>query len=778
MAVMAVMRELQIYSLASLPRPIAARVRVQQLNSAAICMLIMSFTGQGTVLLTVWEYWDLDLHTALLSATGLISLSYAAFVINAMRWLRTSPAACGGTDKMLKRFVVAGLALGTAWAILEIVLMSHSGPGQRALLYGIIIGMMSAPAMVTPCSAAFAFWAPVTVGGLVSIGLVSSIRDPGGTFLLTGYTFMSLFCLLYINRSFIKRVVADIQQSDARATIDLLLREFEDSAADWLWETDSQNRLTHVSARFAEVAGVPVSGLLGQGLLTLLRSGEPSNGALVAAGFGRNTDIETLMDRRLSFREVEVAVRLGGRSMCWALTGKPKLEASGRFEGFRGVGSDITEKNAAKDRADFLARFDELTGLANRRCFREKLDAGLSLTVDPPLAVLCLDLDGFKAVNDRYGHAIGDALLRMFADRLGSLLRDSDVCARLGGDEFAVTVFGLNEQAVLGIASRMISELSRSYSADSLVLTVGVSVGIAIAGTIGQSADDLLKNADTALYQAKAEGRGTWRLFDKKLQHAAERRLELQEGLAKAIAADGLSLMFQPIAELSSRRTIAVEALVRWRHDGQFVPSSEFVPLAEDCGLIFELGRWVLRQACMQAALLAPDIRMAINVSPLQLRDRGFLLDLRSVLAETGISAARLDIELTETAFLDIDQTTLDLLDEIHALGIGIILDDFGVGQTSLDHLRKYPFSVIKIDQSFIREMPTSRASRAIVRGVVGMARELGIATTAEGIETAEHLNIVRELGCDYWQGYLLGRPEELVHVMGQTRPEMETVDP
>ena len=365
----------------------------------------------------------------------------------------------------------------------------------------------------------------------------------------------------------------------------------------------------------------------------------------------------------------------------------------------------------------------------------------------------------------------------MFADRLRSLLRDSDICARLGGDEFAVAIFDLKEQAIFGVAHRMISELSLPYSAHGLVLEVGVSVGIAMANTAGRSADGLLKNADAALYQAKSDGRGTWRLFNEELQHRLERRLELQEDLAQAITAGGLSLMFQPIAALNSRRPVAMEALVRWRRGGQFVPSSEFVPLAEDCGLIFDLGRWVLREACTQAAFLAPDIRIAINVSPLQLRDRGFLSDLRNVLAETGVPATRLDIEVTETAFLDINQATLDLLDEIHALGIGIILDDFGVGQTSLDHLRKYPFSVIKIDQSFIREMPTSRASRAIVRGVIGMARELGIATTAEGIETAEHLSIVRDLGCDYWQGYLLGRPEELIHLMRHARPEVETVE-
>ena len=741
-------------------------------------MLVMSVTGQCTAILTVWEYWNLGMHMLLLGATGLISLSYALIVASAVAWLRSSPLACGGTERTLRRFVGSCASLGTAWAILEIALMCHSDPGQRALLYGIIIGMMSAPAMVTPCSAAFAFWAPVTAGGLVSICLVSSIRDLGGTFLLTGYTSLSLFCLLYLNRALIRRVVAEIEQSDGRATIDLLLRDFEDSAGDWLWETDRRGCLTHVSARFAEVAGVPVSTLLGSTLATLFRGAAEPKDAVLAPGFRRATEMEALMDCRLAFREVEVTLHKDGMPMVWALTGKPKLEAGGNFEGYRGVGSDITEKKAAKDRAAFLASFDELTGLANRRRFREGLEAGLSAKADRSLAVFCLDLDGFKAVNDRYGHATGDRLLRMFADRLSCLLRDADVCARLGGDEFAVAAFGLTEQAIVSVARRMIAELSTPYSADGFVLDIGVSIGIAIAGACGHTADDLLMGADAALYRAKSEGRGTWRLFNDHLRDEVNRRLELQEELAEAIAAGGLSLVFQPIAALGSRRPVSLEALVRWRRrGGETVPSAEFVALAEDCGLIFDLGRWVLTEACAGAALLDPGIRIAVNVSPLQLRERGFLSDLRNVLAETGLSPARLDIEVTETAFLDINQATLDLLDEIHAMGIGIILDDFGVGQTSLDHLRKYPFSVIKIDQSFIREMPTSRASRAIVRGVIGMARELGIATTAEGIETAEHLEIVRDLGCDYWQGFLLGRPEELANLLGQTRPEVAEVD-
>ena len=328
-------------------------------------------------------------------------------------------------------------------------------------------------------------------------------------------------------------------------------------------------------------------------------------------------------------------------------------------------------------------------------------------------------------------------------------------------------VCNLPGEALPGLARRLITELSAPYEAGDYVVKVGASIGLAIAESFWVTADQLFHEADAALYRAKAIGRGTWHMFDADLKNMIARRDELQEALGSAIAQGGLHLAFQPIFDIQSGRLSSVEALARWqRPDGELVSPTEFVALAESCGLISDLGDWVLFEACNRAAELPPDINLAVNISPTQLRDRGLISSLPRVFAATGLDPRRLEFELTETAFMNMSQATLDMLDEIRAFGIGINLDDFGVGQTSLDYLRRYPFSTLKIDQSFIRDMPTSKASRAIVRGVVSMAKELGIKTTAEGIETEEHLAIVRAVGCEQAQGFLLGRPVGMGRIM------------
>ena len=755
-------RELEACSLSGLPDEMAGRVRVQQINALSVVGLVMSVTGQGTAFLTLYEYWDLGLHAEQAIIVSIISVCYGLMLYNSLRWIRGTPLSCGGAERALGSFIHPSICLGVAWAWLEISLMHRSDPGQRSLLYGIIIGLMSAPAMVTPCSAAFAFWLPVTVGGLASIILVSSVRDLGGSVLTLGYTSLSLFCLLYLNRLLIRRVVAEVEQSDDRETISMLLKDFEDSTCDWLWETDARGRLTHASVHFADITKTRVETLTGAEFVELLESKMlcPSK-EIVPGRWQKQSELASFIACKMPFRDLEITVDIAGDTRAWILTGKPKLTRDGAFEGYRGVGSDATEKKAAQDRIAFLASYDELTGLSNRRSLRDILTSRLLGVPAMQVGLLCLDLDGFKAVNDRHGHPTGDALLQAVAGRLRCHLQEADACARLGGDEFAVVISNLDGETLAGRARCLVSELSAIYHVNGYALKVGVSIGLAMADDSGVTAEQLLHDADAALYRAKASGRGTWRPFDKELKTIVTRRAELQEELTTVISRAGLHLSYQPIFNLETGGLHAVEALVRWkRSKGEFVSPSEFIPLAESCGLISDLGGWILAEACRAAAKLPFKASIAVNISPIQLRDRRLLSQLEHALKTSGLDPLRLDFEVTETAFLDMSQATLDLLDEIRAFGIGINLDDFGVGQTSLDHLRRYPFSAIKIDQSFIRDMPTSRASRAIVRGVISIAKELGIKTTAEGIETDEHLTMVRDLGCQFAQGNLLGKPD------------------
>jgi diguanylate cyclase (GGDEF)-like protein/PAS domain S-box-containing protein len=753
-------QEVRACSLTELPPRIAAKVRLQQLNSLSVVLAVMAISGATSVPLVLFEYWNVGLHPLLLSIGGMIACAYVVLAIMSLRWSLGRRIARASSERVLSQFVRVCMWLGIAWGTLLIILMRYADPGERSMLYGVIVGLMSAAVVVTPPSAAFAFWLPISVSGLIAIALISTVSDFGGDVLLLGYMSLSLFCLLYLNRALIRRVIAEISQSDGRETIDMLLREFEDSASDWLWETDQFGRLIHVSKRFAEVAGTQMGDLLGTHLLGLIERYRRQTVSELLRRSSDEANMAGFMACQMPFRDVEVSLEIEGKPVWWALTGKPKFSDQHVFDGYRGVGSDITQRKMAIDRAQFLAHYDELTGLANRRLFREMLSRHLHLPGSSGLALLCLDLDGFKIVNDSYGHPVGDQLLIAVARRLEGQVRGTEFCARLGGDEFAIVVPNAGPTLLEVMARRLVVELSKPYPVEGMQLDVGVSIGIATVVPGESSSETVLRDADAAMYQAKGAGRGTFRFFDRDISERNTRRRVLQNDLKQAIDNDGLRLDYQPIFSLGTGQLSSVEALVRWnRKSGGALAPSEFVPLAESSGLIDDLGEWVLARACQEAARLPAPLKLAINVSPLQLGGQRLVSHMRRVLASSRFDPYRLELELTETAFLDMNEATLGVLLEIRRLGIEINLDDFGVGQTSLSQLKRFPFNTLKIDQSFVRDMPTNPSSLAIVRGMTSIATELGIRITAEGIETPAQLELVRSLGCHNGQGFLLGRP-------------------
>ena len=423
---------------------------------------------------------------------------------------------------------------------------------------------------------------------------------------------------------------------------------------------------------------------------------------------------------------------------------------------------DASERRRAREQLIHMATHDALTGLANRGLLRQRLDQAIAQAKgDARTAVLFLDLDEFKAVNDTLGHPAGDRLLTEAAERLRECVRTTDTVARCGGDEFAIVQTGLTRPSdAAALAQRIIVALGAPYALDGTAVIVGVSIGIVLVQDIGAQVDQVLKDADIALYRAKAEGRGIYRFFEVGMDAHLQQRQQLKNDLQGALDRRELLLDYQPLVNLKTGGINGFEALLRWRHPQRgLVSPADFIPLAEETGVILGIGQWALRQACCEAAGWPGDITVAVNLSPVQFRSPDLVNKVADALSDSGLAAARLQLEITESVLLQDSEANLMVLHALRRLGVKISMDDFGTGYSSLGYLRRFPFDKIKIDRSFVGDLPDAAGARAIVRAVLGLSRSLGMTTTAEGIETAEQLSCLRMKGCEEGQGFLFGRP-------------------
>ncbi|MCG5244977.1 EAL domain-containing protein [Methylorubrum extorquens] len=536
---------------------------------------------------------------------------------------------------------------------------------------------------------------------------------------------------------------------------------------------DAEGGLLVYNRRFCDMFGVDAAALRpGMSIRDVARLVEASSDS------GRAIDLlveqEALLQRGLS-----ASLCCPIRTDCIvALKQQPTAEG-----GWIATYEDVTQRYEAEARIITMARKDALTGLANRMVFGERLEeaaARLDEGAGAGFATLCLDLDRFKEVNDTLGHPIGDGLLRSVAERLQGCLRDTDLVARLGGDEFAIVQAGVQagthaRRDASALAKRLIAAFQQPFLLDGHTVTVGLSIGISLAPEHGTSPEKLLKSADLALYRAKATGRGCWAFFDEEMDVELRKRRALESDLKKAVGNGEFELVFQPIVKLDRQRIASCEALLRWRHPERgYVSPADFIPLAEETGTISEIGEWVLRKACSEAATWPSNIRVAVNVSAAQFKNAAVVRAVMDALAASGLPAHRLELEITESVLLNDSVTTLATLHTLKRLGVRVAMDDFGTGFSSLSYLQSFPFDKIKIDQSFVRNLAAPGNSRLIVRSVVGLGRSLGITTTAEGIETEAQLEQLRLEGCDEGQGYLFSRPvpsatiRELVTALGR----------
>jgi diguanylate cyclase (GGDEF)-like protein len=430
--------------------------------------------------------------------------------------------------------------------------------------------------------------------------------------------------------------------------------------------------------------------------------------------------------------------------------------------GFVRTITDVTQRHRSAAQITHLASHDALTNLANRRLFQEHLEqARLDLSHGAAFAVLSLDLDRFKLINDTLGHPMGDKLLQAVARRLNDTIRDSDAVARMGGDEFSIIQRCIHRRDQAGtLARRLNRALAKPFEIDSHMIEIGVSIGIAFTAEADIRSDDVLKAADLALYSAKTAGRGTYRFFEPEMHETVHKRRTLELDLREALKTEQFCLHYQPIQDFKSGGVTGFEALVRWRHPERgLVPPGDFIPVAEEIGLIVQIGAWVLDTATAEAKRWPEHIRVSVNLSPVQFRNPGLIASVRQALDKSGLEPSRLELEITESTLMVKDQSTLDQLHELRALGVHISMDDFGTGYSSLSYLLSFPFDKIKIDRAFIAELGQRKGSAAIIRATTDLATNLGITTTAEGIETREQFDRLKDLGCTEAQGYLLSRP-------------------
>jgi diguanylate cyclase (GGDEF)-like protein/PAS domain S-box-containing protein len=658
------------------------------------------------------------------------------------------------SKRAIPRLVIHSVGIAALWATLALWVVPQADTFRRLTLEVMLAGMAAGGAfsLATVPFAATAFaWIIVVAAcaamaldeatGRTEIGIVVSLWGVFGIYLTRNISALA--------ERFIENARNRAELTEKNELISLLLKDFQEHGGDWLWQTDAEGRLVEPSLRLTEVSGRSETELQGMPLRALI-AGDPAGGGdlLIEA-----------MEWFDTFRDLEVRVEVAGEMRDWSLTGRPLFRSNGAFCGYLGVGSDVTERHAAATRATFLAETDTVTGLANRLKFSAELERALA---DPAtggrVGLFYLDLDQFKSVNDTMGHPIGDALLAQVGERLNGCTGPHCLVARIGGDEFAVLMTEVRDRhETTEIADRILATFETPFLLDGAGVAIGTSIGIAVGPEDGATPQALMKAADLALYRAKADGRGIFRFFEVGLDARAQRRRRLEQGLRAAMGTEQLYLVYQPIVATHTGRITGFEALLRWYSPefGQVSPV-EFVPIAEECKLIEPLGEWVLRVATAQAANWPRHLKISINLSPVQFRNRRLLAAVVKALEDSGLSPNRLQVEITESTLLDAAEQTLTMLRDLRVLGVRVALDDFGTGYSSLNYLRKFPFDKVKIDKRFVEDVDVNGQSRAIVKAILDLTTALGMSTVAEGVETAYQMVELKRLGCDEVQGYVI----------------------
>jgi diguanylate cyclase (GGDEF)-like protein len=643
-----------------------------------------------------------------------------------------------------RELIGSAIGLGATWGLIVKGMFFWGDPADLVFAGIIGAGMMSAGMIsyrtLQPAALGYVFAS--APGALLALAYDGNIASYSAIGLLLCFLGVLTANIRSTAKRFTNGCMRELELNRSRNTVRLLLHDHTEQGSDWLVAVDRAGRIIAPSKRFAMAAQRPLETLEGSRFVDLLDDDDAT------------LQLRKIVRRGSPVRNHILSLTIHGEKRWWSISGKAVREEQIIF---RGVVTDITAQRRAEEKVSYMAHYDGLTDLPNRFMFNEHLYH--ELCRERPVALLFMDLDHFKAVNDTLGHGVGDRLLQAAARRIEALVGKRALLARLGGDEFAILLSGARVKEADAVAQKVIKGLSESFSLGDHDAVVGATIGIAIAPEDGSDAETLLRNADLALYAAKGLGRNRALRYESGMDESARERRLLEMDMRGALAKQEMCLHYQPLVDTNSGETTGYEALVRWVHPERgIVMPSNFIPIAEDTGLIVQLGEWVIRQAIEDLKGWPEHLTVSVNLSPAQMRSPGLISTVISALANGGVDPSRLCMEITETVLMQDSDANIQTLHKLREIGVQIALDDFGTGYSSLNYLRSFPFSKIKIDRCFVSEIDSREDCRAIIRSVVGLANSLGMTTTAEGVEREEQIEHLRREGCGEVQGYLFSK--------------------
>lgn len=714
-------------------------------NASIIC--IQSLLSDWSFAMTVW--------TSLCAILLLTSIPEVIRVRKSENIVRARPVS------HLRRPCLSAFITGTLWACAPLFVIPTGTVAQISLVLTVSAGMM--------CGGAYIF-STIPRAAAIFVGIIGAGTVLGllfSQFGLMKWPFMvvvgcyvaTMWKAAYWNyanfvRTWLQKIMMNTQTDELvrqNEVINMLLRDFEESASNCLWEANADGTLTHTSSAFASRLNSNTDNVVGRTMADLLIEGGADQFDVQR--------LHTKVRKTASFVDQRIRLEKNGVERWLCFNGKRKSDG-----GFRGIVADITDAYNAEKQISYMAHFDSLTDLANRDQLDQRLNAAIKQANRErrPFAVLCLDLDRFKTINDVHGHYIGDNVLRICAERMRACLGDSDIAGRVGGDEFMILVQSQSSVASLEtLTTHLIKAIGVPILIGEIQVQLSTSIGVAIYPEHANNSIELIKSADLALYRAKHEGRARANIYDKALDNEMSQRRLIEANLRAALVNGEFRLVYQPLIDSKSRKTVGFEALLRWDHptEGPISPET-FISIAEQTGMIGTIGEWVIREATQEAARWTDKQNVSVNLSPMQVKDARIVQTVISALANSGLEPNRLELEVTEMVLLDDSESLMKTLADLHSLGVRISLDDFGTGYSSLTYLSSFPFDKIKIDKSFIQSIDESHECRAIVRALVGLATNLGIRSTAEGVETRAQIERVMSEGCSELQGFYFSRPQ------------------